>query len=483
MSLRLRLTLSISLVVALSLGLLGFALVRSTRMGLLNTIEQQLEHSLYIRANSIPPPATAPQPVSDPRGRETAHIVVSPTGIIIVSEPSGPPSDPSPLPLLGADDLATLRAGRSTTADAADHSLSYLVRGALTADGRLEIEAAPLDGLESTMSTLVRRLVIGTLITLLLAAAAVVLVLRRGLRPLRQVIETADAVAAGEREQRIPTDAGPAEIRHLAGALDRMLQQQRASLTAMEETEGRLRRFISDASHELQTPITSVLGWTQLQRRGALDAKGEVAAMARIEAESRRMAALVEDLLLLARLDEPNALQARPLQLGHTDLSAVANDAVIDASAVEPARPITLDAPMPVIVQGDAGHVRQMIDNLLRNVRVHTPAGTPARVVVRSTATGATVTVQDDGPGIEPEHLEHVFDRFWRSDPSRARSTGGSGLGLAIVVALAEANDATVTAANRPTGGAAFTVTFAIGTGSGTGSETLGSASPPGAEV
>lgn len=454
MSLRLRLTLGIALVLAASLGLLGYSVVQSTRADAQAIVRQQVERSLSRRADSPPRPAGT-QPASDSRGLATAHFVIGADGTIRVAEPAGPASDPTPLPDLSADDIAVLQAGKEVTVDAVDGSLRYLVLAERASNGDYEVEAAPLDDIDATMDSLVRRLVIGALLTLVLAAAAIVAVLRHGLRPLRTVITTAEAVAAGERELRIPTDEGPTEIRHLSVALDHMLQNQRASLAAKEESETRLRRFISDASHELQTPITSVLGWVQLERKGALDATGTAAAMERIESESRRMAALVEELLLLARLDEQ-----RPLQLGPTDLSAIALDAITDARAVEPDRPLTLDAPSPVMVVGDSARLRQVVDNLLRNVRVHTPANASATVRVRLHGDTAVLSVEDTGPGIDPEFLPHVFDRFWRRDHSRTRATGGAGLGLAIVAALAAAHGGTVTAANLPAGGAVFTLTL-----------------------
>lgn len=457
MSLRLRLSLGIALVLAVSLSLLGYGVVESTRRDALAIVRGQVERSLFIRANSTRPPGGAGQAQSDPRGRATAHLVIAADGTTRVAEPAGPPSDPMSLPELSTADIEALRAGDDLTVDAADGSLRYLVLAAPTASGLLEVEAAPLDEIDATMSSLVRRLLVGASITLVLAALAVVLVLRHGLRPLRKVIATADAVAAGEREQRIPTDEGPSEIRHLSTALDHMLQRQRLALSAKEESEARLRQFISDASHELQTPITSVLGWVQLERKGALDTAGTAAAMERIEAESRRMSVLVEELLLLARLDEQ-----RPLHLAATDLSAVASDAVIDARAVEPDRPISIEAPAPVIVRGDASRLRQVVDNLLRNVRVHTPAGAPAVVRVSVDGGAALLVVEDSGPGIDPESLPHVFDRFWRRDHSRTRSTGGAGLGLAIVSALAAAHGGSVTAHNLSSGGAVFTVTIPL---------------------
>lgn len=457
MSLRARLALGIAAIVALSLGLLGFAVVQTTRSDLEAAIRRQVEQSLTNRVNAPPRRPQPAGPDSDPRTLATAHFAFTPDDEPIVAEPAGPPSEPFALPDLTTEHLPRLRAGDTLTIDAVDDSLRYLVVGRVTDDGRLEVEAAPLTAVDDAISSLIQRFLVGALITLLLAAGAVVIVLRHGMRPLRKVIDTADAVAAGERETRIPTDEGPTEIRHLSLALDRMLQQQRASLIVREESEARLRRFISDASHELQTPITSVLGWAQLQRKGALDAAGEAAAMARIEAEARRMSALVDDLLLLARLDEH-----RPLQLQPTDLAAVARDALTDAQAVEPHRPLALTAPTPVMVDGDADRLRQVLDNLLRNVRVHTPADTAATVSVTAADGHAVLTVADQGPGIPPEHLADVFDRFWRRDPSRTRATGGAGLGLAIVARLVEAHHGTVAVANAPAGGAVFTITLPL---------------------
>lgn len=459
MSLRLRLGLGIALVVALSLGVLGFAVVTSTRSSLLSIAHRQLEQSLSNRVRSSPPPRGTGRSATDPRVLATAHIVIGPDGSVVVAEPAGPPTDPRPLPDLTPTDIAALRNGRTVTANAVDGSLPYLVLGqTVPASGVLEIEALPVAEIDATISTLTNRFASGALITLLLAVVAVLILLIRGLRPLDHVIVTADAVAAGEREQRIVADRGPTEIRHLSAALDRMLQQQQSALTAKESSEALLRRFVADASHELQTPSTSVLGWAELQRKGALDAAGQQTAVARIEAESRRMARLVDELLLLARLDE-----RRPFETHPVDLATIAREAVGDATAAGgDDHPIDLVAPAPVVVAGDAARLRQVFDNLLRNVRVHTPAGTRARVVVSSAGAHATVAVEDDGPGLDDEQLEHVFDRFWRGDTSRTRATGGSGLGLAIVSALIDAHHGAIGVAPRSGGGTVFTVSLPL---------------------
>ena len=212
-----------------------------------------------------------------------------------------------------------------------------------------------------------------------------------------------------------------------------------------------------ESTNAMQPPNSPVLVWAKLQRKGAFEAMESASAMERIEAESRRMAALVEELLLLARLDEH-----RSLNVVATDLAAVATDAVADARAVEADRPLSLEAPLPVVVMGDPDRLRQVVDNLLRNVRVHTPACAPAVVRVFAENGSARVLVEDSGPGIDPEALPHVFDRFWRRDHSRTRATGGAGLGLVIVLALTAAHGGSVTADNRPGGGAVFTLTMPL---------------------
>lgn len=455
LSLRVRLGLGLGLAVGLSLGVLGFAVEQSTRSDLLGIARRQLEGSLSRRVQTAPHPPAAPSAAGDPRRVATAHLSFDADGTQTVAEAAGPPTDPLPLPIVTAADVQRLRGGSAVTVQSTDADLRYLALGAERSDGRLEVEAAPLDAVDSTMDGLVRRLLVGSLITLCAVVAVATLALRRGLKPLDDVVATADAVAAGEREQRITADRGPTEIRHLALSLDRMLQQQRGALSAREQSEARLRRFIADASHELQTPLTSVLGWAELQRKGALDEAGRVTATARIEAESRRMTRLIDEMLVLARLDEH-----RTSERAQVELVALARDAVTDANAADTGHLIVLDAGSPVIVTGDAAHLRQVLDNLLRNVATHTPDGTRGIVSVVAEAGAAVITVSDDGPGFAPEQAQHVFDRFWRGDTSRARATGGSGLGLSIVAALVDAHGGTVSATNRDGGGAVFSVTL-----------------------
>jgi two-component system OmpR family sensor kinase len=213
-----------------------------------------------------------------------------------------------------------------------------------------------------------------------------------------------------------------------------MLVQIESAFGKREESEARLRRFVADASHDLRTPLTSIRGYAELLRKGAFTNEEERRrALGRIEHEADRMSVLVDDLLLLARLD-----QGRPLAREPVELRPLVADAVAAASAVDPGRPITLVASHGLLVRGDAGRLRQAVDNLLRNAIVHTPLGSPVEVMVQVSASAVRLSVSDHGPGLDPEEVEHVFDRFFQADPSR--SGQGTGLGLSIVAAIAEAH-------------------------------------------
>ena len=215
-----------------------------------------------------------------------------------------------------------------------------------------------------------------------------------------------------------------------------MMQQIETAFAARAASEARLRRFVGDASHELRTPLTSIRGYAELFRRGAADRPEDLAkAMRRIEEEASRMGMLVDDMLLLARLD-----QGRPLERQPVDLTRITSDAVDDARAVAPDRPIDYSPNGAIVVPGDEARLRQVLANLLQNANRHTPPQTPVHVRVVDGADEAVIEVADEGPGIEGDDAGRVFERFWRSDPSRTRASGGAGLGLAIVAAIASAH-------------------------------------------
>jgi two-component system OmpR family sensor kinase len=297
--------------------------------------------------------------------------------------------------------------------------------------------------------------VAGTAAVLLALAVVSWWVLRLGVHPLQDMAETADAIAAGDLSRRVDGVDDRTEAGRMAGAVNSMLERIEEAFRAREASEERVRRFAADASHELRTPLTSIQGYAELWRAGGLRDDGELAdAMRRMEQEARRMGALVEDLLLLARLD-----QRRPMQMGEVRLDRLVADGVADARTVEPGRPLDLEAE-PVTVTGDEMRIRQVVANLLSNARSHTPPGTPVHVTVAGEGVTARLEVADEGPGLDPEAASRVFERFYRADPARSRAEGGTGLGLAIVAAIAEAHGGRATVETRPGSGCRFVVTL-----------------------
>ncbi len=338
-----------------------------------------------------------------------------------------------------------------STVPARDGLTDYRVMATPLTDGSLLIVALPLDENRQTLRRLVGvELAMGAAV---LAGLAVMAwsVVGLGLLPLAEIGRTADAIAEGDMSRRIEHIDERTEIGALGQALNKMLGRIESAFAERKESEDRLRRFVADASHELRTPLTSIRGYAELFRRGAADRPEDLAtAMRRIEEESARMGVLVEDLLLLARLD-----QGRPLDRSPVDLSRLAADAVADARAVSPDSEIVLSNGSPVMVLGDELRLRQVASNLLSNAEVHTPPGTVVRVTVDSAGDRARLVVSDDGPGLPPGMSDSVFERFFRVDKARSRTSGGgAGLGLSIVAAVAEAHGGTVRLENgRESGG------------------------------
>jgi two-component system OmpR family sensor kinase len=391
---------------------------------------------------------------------------------------SGPPRPPQSLPVIRGEAVDRLLdgTGRPVFAEAADGT-NWLLMSRDVGDGVTAIAGVDLDRDDRLIHRLVAlQVVVGLVILALLGYAAYVLV-RNSLRPLTEVERTAAAIAAGDLSQRVPAGDDRTEVGRLATALNGMLSRieqgfraQQASEEQARASETRMRRFVADASHELRTPLTSIRGFAELYRQGAVGSPEETARlMQRIESEGARMGVLVEDLLQLARLD-----QQRPLTITPVDLAEVAGDAVHDARAVQPDRPITLHldealSEVPVVL-GDEARLRQVVGNLVTNALVHTPPTAPVTVSISDepapsdgTADGddggvVVLRVADQGPGMAPEDAARVFERFYRADPSRARTAGGTGLGLAIVSALVHAHGGTVYLDTAPGRGATFTV-------------------------
>jgi two-component system OmpR family sensor kinase len=318
-------------------------------------------------------------------------------------------------------------------------------------DNGTTVVAVPLREVDQTLHRLllVEALVIAAVLIVLGAMAYGVV--RLGLRPLDRMALSAGKIAGGDLSHRVEPETDRTEVGRLGMALNRMLERLEDAFSRREASEERLRQFLADASHELRTPLSSIRGYAELYRMGAMEDTDT--AMKRIEEEATRMGILVEDLLALARLDE-----IRDPRRDLVALDALARDAVSDAQVTAPDRQITLDAPAVPTVLGDHDQLRQVLANLLRNALVHTPRGTPIEVTVRDRDDGVELVVRDHGRGLPPGDPAQLFERFWRAEGGRERGRAGAGLGLAIVGAIVDDHGGSVTAANAPDGGAVFSV-------------------------
>ncbi|WP_306215760.1 sensor histidine kinase [Actinoplanes sp. RD1] len=319
------------------------------------------------------------------------------------------------------------------------------------------VVAVPTDDDRGTVRLLTAVNLIGAAVALVLMGVLASVLTRVGLRPLTRMARTADAIAAGERELRLPASPAGPETAALAAAVNNAFDAQNRAFDARRRAEDRLRSFVADASHELRTPLATVHGWVDLYVQGGLRDPDQLDhAMERVAAEVGRMRLLVDELALLARLDA-----ARPLDRAPVDVVALAAEVVDDARVVSSDRVITLEGAGPAVVDGDGPRIQQVLRNLVGNAVQHTTPGTPVTVVVGHDGTATTITVRDQGDGIAPEHLPHVFERFYRADPSRSRDGGGSsGLGLAIVEAIVTAHGGTATVSSVPGEGTTVRVTF-----------------------
>ena len=456
--LRLRLVGVVVLLSALALALSGLAASTALRGYLLDRVDTQLSMSVgrvlddqLLHGND-----------ANPGGRSTPFTdsfaeVIQDGTTVLTQLPSG----------VSAPVLPTALSSHRTafTVPSADGQHTWRAQVAVQ-DDLLVVVALPLDGVDATMARLVLYEIGGGGVVLVLLAGIGYVVVRRSLRPLAQVELAAEQIAAGDLSLRVPEGHPRTEVGSLSMSFNTMVAQIETAFTARSESEAqaraseqRMRRFVADASHELRTPLTSIRGFAELYRQGALPPGPDVdRAMSRVESEATRMGDLVNDLLLLARLD-----QQRPLERTPVDLVAVAGDVVHDLQAAAPDRVIRLEADVTNCrVEGDAGRLAQVFSNLVINALTHTPA--TATVTVRVTAVGedAVVEVADTGPGIVEADRAKIFERFYRADSSRTRASGGSGLGLSIVADLVHAHNGTVDVVETPGGGATFRVTIGL---------------------
>ena len=509
---RLRLSLAVGAVIVVTLLLFSVVVVRDTRLVLIDQLDTQLRDfsklagktskkngesgqptasqggygpmtapyatymSEYVQLNSsqetdstpVPGPSTYPPsytedtptddpgpPLSDDVSRYVFHL----DGTLANSRPAGYGDETDAMPVLPEIPSSELTAmiGKIVTLPSSDGGDDMRVLVERNGDV-YTFTAASLDSVNDTVSSLIRFMAIGGGAAVILALGASSILIRRGLRPVDTMVATATAIAAGDLSQRVPDTNPRTELGKLGGALNEMLSQIEQAVRVRTESEERLRRFVADAAHELRTPLTSLRGYAELYRQGAFPTTDGVnRAMGRIESEGARMARLVEEMLLLARLD-----QHRPLERKPVELSLLAEDAVADFKVANPEREITPHIESDLVVLGDSLRLRQVLDNLLVNTRAHTPSGTKVEVTLRRAGDRIELTVADDGPGMSADEREHIFERFWRGDPARSRNSGGSGLGLSIVASLLEAQHGTIDVKTAPGEGSTFIVTLPI---------------------
>ena len=468
MTLRARLTLALVILVGLGLIASDVATYTALRSFLTHRLDQQLEASpglalSFLRSPEIGPIRSGTGEGGLPYG--TFVELFDPSGDVVrarfVSYGVGGIAPPRlPASITGTD--APL--GEPFTVGSVGGNIRYRVYAIRSLSGYTLVLAFPLTDLAQTLH---RLLVVAVIVTLAVLAAMAVLswwTVRRGLRPLERIEETAEAIAAGDLSRRVQETDPRTEVGRLGASLNVMLGRIEEAMNERRASEEALRRFLADASHELRTPLTSIRGYAELFRRGAgADPDDAALAMRRIEQESARMGALVDELLFLTR-----AGRGRPIVHEPVDLVRVAADAVFDARAVDPSRSIELASPEELMVRGDEMRLREVLGNLLSNALAHTPAGTPIAVRLRQDDGWAELEVSDRGPGLSSEEAAHVFEPFYRADRSRGRDGrgrsggAGTGLGLAIVAAIAQAHGGSASVSSRPGEGATFTVRIPI---------------------
>lgn len=478
MSLRARLLAGMVVLVTVGLAVAALVTYEEQRSFLLRRVDQQVQSALVplsfalqaggrdlrrfrarllqSRAGGRPrvaPPGVRP-PSALPPG--TFGEVLGPTGVVVRRQTFSYGEAAAPAPGLPAHPPLS-SAGRPLRLFTVHTRDGTRYRAAAFPVGRDTVVAAvPLREVDDTLHRLVivELLVVGGVVVALVALGWIVI--RVGLRPLERIGRVASEIAGGDLSRRVePTDPRT-EVGRLGRSLNEMLGQIEQAFADRSMSEERLRRFLADASHELRTPLASIRGYAELFRLGAADDPDTLGrSMARIESEATRMGVLVEDLLLLARLD-----QAPPPRRESVDLTELAQGAAHDARAIGPGREVTVRAEAPATVCGDPDQLRQLLSNLIGNAVIHSPAGTAIEIAVQQRGNLAWLSVRDHGPGLPDDAGDQLFERFWRGEAGRQRGPGGAGLGLAIVRAVAAAHGGEAHAGNAPGGGARFTVSL-----------------------
>jgi two-component system OmpR family sensor kinase len=396
-------------------------------------------------------------------------LIFNHKGKVVINRPSGSPTKPDPMPLLSASvpvqdapEISSHEFGRYAGTFSPNPN-AVIVGSRHDPDGRYRVVAVEvpqgtmyvafsLNPTNDTLASLRRIEGLASLAVVAIMVALALWLIRRGLRPLRKMAETADAIASGDLTRRVPEETPTSEVGRLGTALNEMLAQIEEAFAEKSASEERLRQFVADASHELRTPLTSIRGYAELLRRGGFsDEAGINRALQRVEEEATRMGGLVEDLLLLAELD-----RGRPLRTDPVGLHRICADVVDDCNASDHSHQLMMAPGREVVVLGDAERLTQVAHNLVGNALAHTPPGSTITVSAHAEGGLGVIRVSDNGPGIDPVLAPRIFDRFSRGNPGR---TGpGSGLGLAIVRAIAEALGGSAQVTSPAAGGTTIVV-------------------------
>ena len=465
MSLRRRLVLTLAPLFIIALVGVDVATYFSLKSFLVSRVDQQLTSNAHVNVESY----LVHGGFGDVRGgggpgqdaaapgvpNDTYGAIVSPGGTVLQHNEfeQGPTSLSAAAPVLHGSLHAGMLFEAAGTGGVDEYRVFVDSAEFIPGSGDLLVVAIPLDDVNSTLSQLLLLELLTTAAITVVVLVATWLVVRRGLRPLERMGVAARS-AASDLSLRVAPAVEGTEVGRLGLAINAMLSQLETAFAERDANEQRLRHFVSDASHELRTPLTSMRGYAELLRRNPVMSEEDVLlATRRIEEETRRMGVLVDDLLLLARLD-----QGRPLERVPVDLVAIVMDACADARAADPTRAVTPRISAAVTMVGDDLRLRQVVTNIVRNALVHTPVGSPVEIALGLQGTAAVIEVVDHGPGIRPDHAERIFERFHRADPTRSGDQGGSGLGLSIAAAVVAAHGGRIEVGATPGGGATFRV-------------------------
>jgi two-component system OmpR family sensor kinase len=473
MSLRLRLLVALVSLVLIGLLVADAATYISLRSFLIKRVDQQLVAAERSVASVLIAAANSPLP-SFPGTLQRADTTLPPGTYGEIIDQSartviervftyGGKTPPAPLLPSGlVQNTDRQQVVLASVAASGQTSLRYRLLAVSFPDSVYTLVVAiPLTEVTQTLGRLMLIEALVSAIILLGLASLAWWIVRREMRPLEDMARTAGAIAAGDLSQRVERAESRSEVGRLGLALNAMLAQIEEAFAKRTASEDKLRRFLAQASHELRTPLASVRGYAELFRRGAKDRPDDLAlAMRRIEQEAARMGVLVEEMLLLSRLDE-----GRPLERDPVDLAQVAADAVADARITAPDRSITLDAPEPVVVLGDEARLRQLATNLVSNALRHAGSAAHIRVGAHASDDRAVLTVQDDGVGIAEDETKRVFEPFYRLADGEADGADGAGLGLSIVAAVAASHGGHVDLETSPGQGALFTVELPLAHG------------------